>query len=233
MTIQRSADYGLPASLMVAGLLSGLITAGLLYPIGQSQIAFLLFPGFVLGLLTFACFLACGITLSAASAVSFVGGSTVSYTAAVGVASITEVLTEFAVVATYSFMHRSRPQEPLVYLSALFAGGTAGAFVIFTALLHVLFHNVKRQRRLTDAFYWSLGGGILAVIGWKLGSSLGMALWVPAHALGLTAPGETVSNALYGQSSHRYSLFVIWEAGIGFLLGLVTRKYQSRYGTQE
>jgi hypothetical protein len=49
---------------------------------------------------------------------------------------------------------------------------------------------------------------------------VGMAVWFVVHALGLTIPTETSQNA-HGETSHMYSLWVVWQTGMGGLLGLL------------
>ena len=86
------------------------------------------------------------------------------------------------------------------------------------------------------AFIWSLVGGVLAPIAWALGPSLGMGVWSALHSAGVISPTNTFSNALYGETgygppSRLYALFVVWQTGMGFALGMTLRKVRERRDT--
>jgi hypothetical protein len=70
-------------------------------------------------------------------------------------------------------------------------------------------------------------GGILGVIGWALGPSLGMAIWYGAHGLGLTAPDETSRNSL-GQHSDVFALNVVWQTGMALVLAIMLWPYRAK-----
>lgn len=93
--------------------------------------------------------------------------------------------------------------------------------MVLPTLSLLLDSDIARQTRLVTAMWWSPIGAVLGILGWVLGPFLGMAVWRVAFSLGLTAPGETFQGALYGETSHRYSLWVVWQAGIGFVAGLL------------
>ena len=61
------------------------------------------------------------------------------------------------------------------------------------------------------------------------GPSLGIGIWSALHAVGLTTTTDTLQNALYGESgngppSRFFALFVVWQTGMGFALGMALRK---------
>lgn len=151
--------------------------------------------------------------------ITFVCGSILAFFIALAATFVAELLSEFGSGAFYSMLNRSRPPEPLVYSAGLFVGGFVGAFVMLMALFHVMVPHAKHGRRVATAAYWSLAGGALAVIGWKLGPSLGMGLWSGLHARGLTPPTETALNAA-GRPSHELSLYLVWQTGMALVLGL-------------
>jgi hypothetical protein len=111
---------------------------------------------------------------------------------------------------------------------SIFAGGTPGGFLLFS------FTSILLQSVLVDAnggfreswlkaLAWSPVAGILGIIGWALGPTLGIAIWSAFDSLGLTPPAETVRNAL-GQTSDQFSLFLVWQAGVGFVLAIILRR---------
>jgi len=57
-----------------------------------------------------------------------------------------------------------------------------------------------------------------------------MTLWQIVHSMNLTAPTETFQNAKLGETSRMFSLWVIWQVGMGFVLGLVVNGKQSKGG---
>ncbi len=75
-------------------------------------------------------------------------------------------------------------------------------------------------------------GGVLGIIGWELGPTFGMALWSAADTLHVTAPTETALNAV-GETSHRYSLFMIWQVGMAFVLVVVLRRFEAKPSPKE
>lgn len=94
-----------------------------------------------------------------------------------------------------------------------------GAFLVLGAV-SLLKSEIGWRRRAFNCLCWAPVGGVLGIVGWALGPTLGMALWSVAHTMGFTPPDETFQNAR-GDTSHMYSLWVVWQTGVGFLLGLV------------
>lgn len=223
MAEQGRINYPLLIVLLCAGLLSGLVTTRLLYPALQSAIELLLLST-IFGFFLAACFGIFGVMRDIRGMAIFIGGSILAYSLAVATGSISGVLSQFGSAVFYSMLNRSRPLEPLVYSADLFVGGFVGAFVILMVLFHVVVSEVQRRRRAATAAYWSLAGGALAVIGWKLGPSLGMALWSGLHARGVTPSTETALNAA-GQPSHELSLYLVWQTGMALILGLALQTF--------
>jgi len=63
--------------------------------------------------------------------------------------------------------------------------------------------------------------GILGIVGWDLGPYFGIYFWPVLRDLGLKPTDETFQNALYGDGSHYFSLYVIWQTGTAAALGFV------------
>jgi hypothetical protein len=125
-----------------------------------------------------------------------------------------------------------------VYPSSLFIGGMVGAFVVLATVLFL----VKKSSRLRAvgkrALLWSVIGGVSAPIGWALGPSLGMLVWSGLHAVGLTSPNNTFSNALsgetgYGPPDRMFALFVIWQTTMGFVLGMELRGIRESFTSEK
>lgn len=223
MTDGGRVNYKLLIVLPCAGLVAGMVTADVSYPALQSDVALLLLSA-TFGFFVALCFGVFRIMRSARSIITFVAGSILACFVAFAAATITELLSQFGSGAVYSILNRSRPPEPIVYSTALFVGGTAGAFGLLIALFYTVLPEWRRRGGVAIAFYWSLVGGALAVVGWKLGPFLGMALWSGLHARGLTPPTETALNAA-GQPSRDLSLYVLWQAGMALVLGLALQTY--------
>ena len=206
------------------GLISALITSCASYPLGHFAVSQnnrlvdfsqIFFPGTVFGVLVSACFALRGylrelwkaITLTLASAVAYC----LSVWAAVGIS-----LHPFGLV----------PPDRIGDVTdlALVCGGLTGGFCTICAV-SLLFNSTHTwQRRILKALCWTSVGALLAVVGWALGP--GIALWQIIHSMNLTPPTETVRNA-QGDQSHMFSLWAIWQAGMGLVLGLVVNGKQS------
>jgi hypothetical protein len=77
---------------------------------------------------------------------------------------------------------------------ALVAGGLTEAFCIVCVVSLLLNSRLTWQRRILKALCWTPVGAVLAVVGWALGPSIGIALWQMVHSMNLTAPTETLQN---------------------------------------
>ncbi len=99
-------------------------------------------------------------------------------------------------------------------------GGTVGAFIVLLAAL--LFFSTEESvfRNFLQALIWSPAGGALGAIGWATGPSLGVRI---VTAMGqkelLSAPG-TADTGYY------YSIFLVWQAGMGLAIGWLFSREQ-------
>jgi len=107
--------------------------------------------------------------------------------------------------------------------TALFVGGTVGAFLVLTIVL-LLVGSGPPRTRVFAALCWSLVGGALGIVGWNLGPWLGMVLWSLQHSLNLTLPGDRFEYALVQGRAGIYSLFLVWQTGMGLLVGLAVKQ---------
>jgi hypothetical protein len=212
----------LPLALFTAsaGLISALITICLNYPIryfaallnSRWGLGSILLPGAMFGLVFSGCLAFRGYLRNPWKSIVIGAAFGLSYYLSMWIAINVEL---------YSPFGRPGNEVGLVSNSAMFAGGLVGAFLVVGAV-SVLNSRIAWERRVLKGIYWSPVGGILGVIGWTLGPYLGMVIWSVVHALGLTAPTETFQNAR-GETSHMYSLWIVWQTGIGLVLGLVLR----------
>jgi hypothetical protein len=108
--------------------------------------------------------------------------------------------------------------------TALFAGGTSGAFLVIAAVLLLVNSKAPRTRVLINALCWSPVGGVLAIVGWNLGPWLGMTLWSLRHELNLTLPGDRFEYALGQGRAGIESMLLVWQTGMGLLLGFAVNQ---------
>jgi hypothetical protein len=116
----------------------------------------------------------------------------------------------------------------LAQIVALFGAGMTGGFIVLSAALILCQSKMRIKAIARNALPWAALAGALSPVGWALGPSLGSWIWLSFHALGLTAPTDTLQNALYGETgygppSRLFALFVIWQTGMGFALGMALR----------
>lgn len=107
----------------------------------------------------------------------------------------------------------------------MFLGGLVGAFVLLTAAQLLLPTSRKWKVVLTRTILWSLAGGLLGVVGYALGGSLGKLLWLALHAVRLTFTDVSLDDAVRSETTNFFSLFVVWQTCMAPLLGwLVSKK---------
>jgi hypothetical protein len=222
VAVGQRPNYKFMAIMCSAGLPSGLLTATLLYPAAKMGPYVLggVF-GAMMGLALAIGKMLPGVWKAALLPVPMAAAYFISVHAA-GLAELGLGLGNF-----------STDQSAIVSPVALFAGGVVGGFIVLgfvSILVHsILVHPTVGIRTLAvKSLAWSLMGGTLGVIGWRLGPSLGMAIWSGVHSLGLTAPDETFQNALYGETSHQFSLFVVWQTGMALVMAIMLLPYRAK-----
>jgi hypothetical protein len=114
---------------------------------------------------------------------------------------------------------------------SMFAGGFAGGLLVLGGAFLLVYPRSGFGTGTTTlkVLFASVLCGILGIVGWTLGPYLGIHVWSMMHTLGLTPSTETFQNALHGDTSCQYSLFVVWQTCTAFLLGLIL---QARAQTQ-
>jgi hypothetical protein len=229
---ERWAKYKFLTILSSAGLLSGLVIDGLVEsPVGR-YLGHLSLVGFaVYGL--FGAIL--GVAL-AANGMLGLGGIWKAFLLPVPVAVAYFISYVVAIAVELGLAHwGNSSMAATVSPVSLFAGGVAGGFVVLgfiSILVHSILVNpgIGFRTPVVKSIAWSPVGGILSVIGWALGPSLGMAIWYGVHGLGLTDPTETARNAL-GQPSHVFALSVVWQTGIALVLAIMLWPYKAHEGS--
>jgi hypothetical protein len=217
MASEWKDNYGVTVALTLAGLVSGLITCGLVWPAGRLG-GYIL--GGVFGATMTVSLVLCGMLRAAWKALWLPLVAAAADYISIMVAGCVELGLAWMLLP----MDRPAPHESPV---ALFAGGLIGAFLVLGGILTLSHPEVGMRALAARALWWSVPGGALGVVGWALGPSLGMAIWSGVHAVGLTAPTETFENALSG-TSRQYSLFVVWQTGMAFVIGLMLRRYKAQ-----
>jgi hypothetical protein len=189
-----------------AGFISALLSASIVYyPIWLHRFSF--FPGTVFGALVSVSWAFGGYLHSLWKIVVITAATTFAYYLSFLAAGAVE-------------MHFVQSKDGSISSLALFVGGLTGAVFVLCSMSFLFDSEMPWQRRLLRALRWSPVGAILGILGWVLGPFVGMAVWFVVHALGLTIPTETSQNA-HGETSHMYSLWVVWQTGMGGLLGLL------------
>jgi len=142
-----------------------------------------------------------------------------------------------AELADFSFAGRER-----YHPTSMFVGGMIGGFLILSGAFILFRPKTSISAAAREALCWSVLAGALSPIAWALGPSLGIWIWSALHAVGLTTPAntlssatpaDTLSNALYGETgygplSRLFALFVVWQAGMGFALGMTLRNVREK-----
>jgi hypothetical protein len=217
-TIERNEGAKLAALLSIAGLIAGPITVGLVYPVGRwsirhphsAQYIFGAPLGITLAVSLAARGLVCGFG-GFCKAISLVMLSTLAYFVAFWVAGRLELV----------FLSSERP--PFNYPLSMFRRGLSCARRCISAGL-----SEGDIRNLGyKVLFCSVLCGILGIVGWDLGPYFGIYFWPVLRDLGLTPTDETFQNALYGDESHYFSLYVIWQTGTAAALGFVLQSRKS------
>jgi hypothetical protein len=223
MAIQRGGGSSLAMVLLLAGLLSGLTTAGLAYPCRQVGVYGI---GSVFGAIMGIALAKTKMLQGSWKAVLLIVPAAAAYClsfATTGVAEFCLALAKFP---------GTQSPAPTVSSVALFAGGMVGGFIVlavFSMLVH--YPDVAIETLAVKSLSWSPLGGFLGVIGWELGPLLGMVVWSGVHSVGLTDPTETYQNALLSDKCHLFSLWVIWQTGMALVLAIMLQRASPRKDT--
>lgn len=200
-----------------AGFLSGLLTIAVSYTHDRFPAQFLL--GAPFGVLISGCLVGLGILCDSWRVIRLILVATVAYFVSFFAAFFFQgiVLTN---ILKYS-------EQGTISSFALFVGGIVGAFLLIGEVVF-LPRIQPKPRALKLALLWSLLGGALAAGGAALGPSLGAFLLRFVHSLGLASLTNSPFDVTEGAEQTRllFSLYLVWQSGMGFVLGLLLDCYE-------
>lgn len=104
-------------------------------------------------------------------------------------------------------------------VAPLLIAGAIGAFLVIVAVLR-LYSEDTWHGVLSRALPWSLVGGVLALLGWGMGPSLGGGIWSTLDSLGLSDFGREMLTHDATPLNY-FSLHIVWQIGMGVALGVV------------
>lgn len=242
--MRRNGGHGLISALTVAGLLSGLSADPLTMAwyhlelhVGAPSSFDLAIPGLVFGVATGICLLAFRI-FNAWQTAFFTCLAGVAYFFSYWVAAGAEVVSIAGQSHDGAWIFGSPDAvSPL----SMFAGGAVGGLLVIGAEVLLLRRNIAGLR-LVSALSWSLWGGLLGVVGWLLAPSLGMAIWrlfYVVHITALAPPSAAMSSYHISSDTYRgaksffYSLYGVWQTGLGLALGVLAQRYMRKVQSTE
>jgi hypothetical protein len=191
------------------GLIAGFIAASLtvIVPIGNLL-------GITFGVVMAVYFWFFSPARSIQRALGFVGVSTAAYTVAVFVTIfsgeyIPHEIKDFAFIAGY---------PPLSF----FLGGTVGAFLVLLAAVLFFSTETNLPELLLKTFLLALVGGALGVLGWAAGHLVG------DRILSALGKEQFLNNAGKDDAGYYCSIFLVWQTGMGAVIGLMFRQAELR-----
>jgi hypothetical protein len=216
---ERWRGFGFVLLMAFAGLASGVITAA----VCDDHFSYRL--GIYFGVIVAFCLAVAGVTRSVLRLASLVALVSCTFVFSLLLTEMLQIMAGRRFVGTVEKNH----------LIALFIGGMLGGFIIIRGSRILCKADTALTATAWDAL-WSLILGALSPIGWWLGPALGMLVWRYLHAVNLTSATNTFSKALsgetgYGPPSRLYALFVLWQTGMGFVLGMGLRKVREQRET--
>jgi hypothetical protein len=221
VAIDNNRSFSLPAIFLVGSLLSGLSTIASLDVPGK--------PGFFLGAIF-------GMTITICVAIS--GLMTQFWQPLLQVCVAT--IAYFGALMFAIFLQLDLPR-PMLFLFhdpaghpeapnpfALFFAGIFGAFFVLGAALSLVWRQIGLGSLVRKTMLGSLAGGVFAIIGWALSSTLGTFLWHVLYFFGLAGGMQAPWYELHGLGEARlvYSVHFVWQIGIALIIGILLRPYQ-------
>lgn len=140
-----------------------------------------------------------------------------------GASAVAGVLSQFL---GFFSIHVTLGALPTSNAIAFFPAGFVGAFVLFSTALSLL-PKMTARLACARALPWAVAGGLLGVIGWALGPSLGRFLWFTLNRWHVTHSLQSFEHAQIDFEPQCYSLYLVWQVAVAFLLGVACR-YQAR-----
>jgi hypothetical protein len=214
--------------LAVTGLLSAVVTLTLASLIAslatRSQLGELLpglFPGMILGLFIAAYFYLFENDRSISKTLIVTASSIAAYYAS--------ILVAFAMLHAFplkgSLNSHLEVPPPIFFFS-----GFVGAFLVLGVAVFLYGPKISSWPFRKWILLASFGGGLLGVIGWLSAPVVGQPFLFLLSAIHLAQNhrGNTVSD-----EDHFTSLYLVWQTGLTFMLGMLLRHARSREKEQE
>ena len=177
-----------------------------------------LFPGDIFGAAISVYFFAFAGIRSVFKAISLILASTFAY----GAAYFGGISSGMAVSAALGLSMNGKIDDLTAGMIApILIAGVLGSFVVVATALRLYTVDISWKRVLMNSFVCSLAGGVLALMGWALGSSLGGAVWSALQWMHLNASGQDAAWAARGGTLNSYSVHIVWQAGMGIVLGVL------------
>lgn len=176
------------------------------------------FPGDVFGAVIAVYFLTYAGVRSVAKAIGLVVASTFAYFVAWLSGMFLGMFASGAMGIQSNWDTDSAELRPDMVAPVLVAG-VLGAFLVLTAVLRLYSAETSWRRVMSKSLPWSLVGGLLALVGWGLGPSLGVLVWSSLNSYQL-GPNEDIGYAARSMNLNQYSANIIWQTGIGMILGI-------------
>jgi len=208
--------------LALCGLVSGLLTAFLMYPQEEAG----LFCGATFGVFLAVPLLLTGLLSNPLKAFGLIGLCVVAYFCSYMAGFGFQLHhPEFVAEGERWSMGTKEPPGP----AGLLVGGLVGGFLVFYSVMFLCLTAGRKTLR-RKALQGTLLGGALGVAGWALRSSVGVALWHLFHALKAVpfwerSPEEWFGGKLdYGELARMYSVYVVWQTGVAAAVGWMLRR---------
>jgi hypothetical protein len=115
--------------------------------------------------------------------------------------------------------------QPEAMPGSLFLAGLIGGLFVVGTLLW-LRRDMGSGRAMIGSLIGALAGGALGVLGGRLASSFGTAVWQVLHTFRLAGETYRPDDPLgYGAANFDCSLFVVWQTGMAFVIAVLLHKY--------
>ena len=177
------------------------------------------FPGDVFGAVIAVYFLTFAGVRSVAKAIGLVVASTFAYFVAWLSGVFLGMFASGAMGIQSNWNTDSAELLPDMVAPVLIAG-VLGAFLVLTAVLRLYSAEASWRRVMSKSLPWSLVGGLLALVGWGLGPSIGVLVWSSLNSYQL-GPNEDIGYAARSMNLNQYSANIIWQTGMGMILGIM------------
>jgi hypothetical protein len=212
-------------TLALTGVLSGFLTCAsghFLEMFGSASQDLSLFIGAILGIVFICYWWIFRDFRSIWKSIGFVAASTVAYIFAMFGGLNTPIRFDFLSPLVGSDQARN--------LAICFTGGIIGGAIFFTSVLVLLPKRTEWKSVPLHASSFSVLSGVLGMIGWGLGPSLGTTAWHLLKVTHLAEQYQYTQSQPSGGANNYYALFLVWQAGAVILVGFFLSKHAVSVG---